>query len=118
MKKAYLIEVGVLLTQKDPEWKFYNRAYDRQWGYYDEDQYFTLMTNNEKFEKLKEEVCSYVRNGEPLTYGIISTTMVDDSITEEQCERRSVSFENEEYEKEDVLFSVMKDANGAIQSIF
>lgn len=118
MKKAYLIEVGVLLTQKDPEWKSYNRVYDKQWGYYDEDQYFTLPTGNEKMERLKEEVYSYVRNGMPLTYGIISATMVDDSVTEEQCELRSVSLENEEYKKEDVLFSVMKDANGIIKSIF
>ena len=36
----YLIDIGILLENEDPEFEYYNIVYDHKYGYYDKNQYY------------------------------------------------------------------------------
>ena len=67
MKKVYQVEVGVLLNKDDEEFWSYNNAFDKQWGYYDENIWFTTSK-----QLAKKSALQYVKNGVQNTYAIIS----------------------------------------------
>ena len=66
-RDIYQVEVGVLLDRNDEEFFSYNNAFDKQWGYYDENIWFTTSLKLAKSSALK-----YVKDGVPNTYAIIS----------------------------------------------
>lgn len=96
--KAFLLEVGVLLTEEDEEYDFYSKAYNMKHGFYDEGQGYH-KTKEEAIAEAKE----YVEDGVENTYAIVSNTWLpDDFDFDEGC------VEDEKYEMEDVLYSVAK----------
>ena len=67
MKKIYQVEVGILLNKDDEEFWSYNNTFDKQWGYYDENIWFTTSK-----QLAKRSALQYVKNGVQNTYAIIS----------------------------------------------
>lgn len=67
MKKIYQVEVGVLLNKDNEEFEYYNNAFDKQWGYYDENIWFTTSK-----QFARQSALQYVKNGVENTYAIIS----------------------------------------------
>ena len=105
-----LCETGILLDKDDPEYDCYNSVYDKQHGFYDEDQYYT----SDNLERRKKEVADYVLACVEGTYGIISSTVVDDGFTEKQLKEMPVT--QETYLLEDVLYSCKKENGNLVEN--
>ena len=103
-KTVYLVDVGVLYTDKDEETESYFSVYDHQYGYYDENQFYVLDKN-----KAINFVNNYVNNGVDMTYGIVSKTEIAMDIDEEEIEDLNV--EGEDYLADDVVYSIAKINN-------
>ena len=73
--KAYIAEVGVLLTPDHEEFHCYNTHYNRAFGFFDEDMY--CIKPNEKDTAIKEAL-DYVTAGVDLTYAILSEVWLPD----------------------------------------
>jgi hypothetical protein len=101
--KAYLVDVGVLLTKEDKEFDFYSCVYNHKYGYYDENQYYVSTK-----EKATKEIKEYVENGVEGTYGIVSLTTLDDSITKQDIDDGNVDVSDEHYKIEDVCVGYAK----------
>ena len=102
--KAYLVDVGILLSENDDEFESYAIVYDKKYGYYDEHQFYRL-TKEAAFDYVK----AYVEGGVDNTYGIISqATLPDDFDFLDDC-----IFGPEKYLLEDVVYSVAK-INGEV----
>ena len=97
---AYLVDVGILLSDDDKEYDNYAIVYDKCHGYYDENQFYT---------KTKEEAIAYVKDyikrgvDEINAYGVVSETNIIDDY----------DFENddigeESYHSVDVVYSLAK----------
>ena len=97
---AYLVDVGILLSDDDKEYDNYAIVYDKCHGYYDENQFYT---------KTKEEAIAYVKDyikrgvDEINAYGVVSETNIIDDY----------DFENddigeESYHPADVVYSLAK----------
>lgn len=104
--KAYLVDVGVLLEKQNDKFDFYSCVYDHKYGYYDENQYY-VSTKEKAIKQAKE----YVENGIETTYGIVSLTTLDDSITKQDIDDGNVDVSNEHYLKEDVCVGYAKINN-------
>lgn len=104
--EAYLVDIGILLTKKDKELDFYSCVYDHKYGYYDENQYY-VSTKEEAIKQVKE----YVKNGVENTYGVVSLTALDDSITKQDIDNGNVDVSNEYYLKEDICIGYAKINN-------
>lgn len=100
-QRCYLLDMGILLPPEDEEYENYSNVYDKQHGFYDEDQSYT--TN---LAKAIQEALDYVTYGVENTYAVISEKYVNDSLTETDI--RSKTVKNETYDMEDVLFSLQK----------
>lgn len=98
---CYLLDVGILLSPEDEEYEQYSNVYDKQHGFYDEDQSYTA-----NLAKAIQEALDYVTYGVENTYAVISEKYVSDSLTETDI--RSKTVKNETYDMEDVLFSLQK----------
>ena len=105
--KAYLVDVGVLLSENDDEFESYAIVYDKKYGYYDENQFY-LPTEEEAIDFAKV----YVKDGVDNTYGVISLTELDDDFDFTDC-----VFGPEHYLLNDVVYSVAK-INGKIVENF
>ncbi len=51
----YLIEQGMFLSKDDPEYEEYNMVYDKEWAYYDENQFYSDNPEQD-VHKLKQEI--------------------------------------------------------------
>ena len=96
-KQMYLIDVGVLLEKEHPEFKEYSLVYNKQWGFYDENQYY-----EGDLEKAKLMAREYVENGCDMTYAVVKRSDVE-------------SLDLETYELEDVEYSVAKIEDDLIE---
>ena len=97
---AYLVDVGILLSDDDKEYDNYAIVYDKCHGYYDENQFYT-RTKEEAIEYVKD----YIKRGvdEINAYGVVSETNIIDDY----------DFENddigeESYHPADVVYSLAK----------
>lgn len=112
-RTVWLADVGVLMTdEKDPSFEMYSDAYDRKYGYYDENQvYFP-----EKQDAMNY-VRDYVAKGVEKTYGIVSETYIpESSIGNEDVSDLPV--EDESYGVNDVVFCLAKiDGNVRVNFI-
>lgn len=93
---AYLLEVGVLLTHDDDEFESYASVYNKEYGFYDEDQYYIR-----KKCKAITEAREYVNKGVNNSYAILLNTIVPDGSV-------SGPVLKESYSIEDVIYSVAK----------
>lgn len=104
-KEVYLVEFGVLLDKDSKEANGYTDVYDKKYGYYDEDQFYSTK---EGYEEKKTEYLDWVREGVKNSYMIVSNTVIDDN---DEDEMPPVS--EEHYLLSDVVYSVAK-INGKI----
>lgn len=96
---AYLVDVGVLLDDDHEEYDAYAIVYDKAYGYYDENQFYT-KTKEEAIEYVKD----YIEKGVVGTYGVVSeTTRLYDYDFENQDD-----FGPETYHPADVVYSLAK----------
>lgn len=103
--KVYLLDEGILLTEKDEDFESYNIVYDKKYGYYDEGQCY-VATLEDAINQAKQ----YVSEGVDNTYAVVSNTILNDDI---DINDDDLCVENEEYLLEDVVYSVAK-INGNI----
>lgn len=101
--KAFIVDEGVLLTKDNPEFARYAVVYDKNYGYYDENQYY-LLSERDAIAQARRYVEGSVNN----TYAIVSKTTLDDGVDPDDC---IVCFED--YSTSDVVYSVAK-LNGQI----
>lgn len=109
--KVYLLELGVLLDKNDEDYEFYSRAYDNAHGFFDEGQGYYV-----DLKKAVEEATAYVKGGVEKTYAIVSETELDYEFTQEELDD-DVCVEDEKYELESVVFSLVKE-NGCLKENF
>lgn len=98
--RAYLLDEGVLLTEKDEEFKSYNTVYDEKYGYYDECQRY-VATEEEAIEQAKHFVVDGIENA----YAVVSRTTLDDDVDINDDE---LCVEGEEYITDNIVYSVAK----------
>lgn len=103
----YLVDVGTLLDNTDPEYTMYSIVYDKQYAYYDYDQYF-VRTKDEAINDAKE----YVKTHGEDSYAVISVqTGFDDDLSNEDLEFIDLGLTD--YSIENVVYSVA-NINGKI----
>lgn len=98
--RAYLLDEGVLLTEKDEEFKSYNTVYDKKYGYYDECQRY-VATEDEAIKHAKQ----YVVDGAENSYSVVSKTTLDDDV---DINDDGLYVEGEEYNTDNIVYSVAK----------
>lgn len=104
--QAYVVDVGILLSKNNKEFDFYSTVYDKQYGYFDENQFYI-----QKSEKAIDFVNKYVKEGVDNTYGVISQTTLPDDFNFEDSE-----FGPEKYLLEDVVYSIAKIDGKIVES--
>lgn len=118
MNTVYLVDEGVLLEKDHPEYGYFT-GYDKAYGYYDDDQYFTA-----DLERAKRVCMEYVAENEGWTYGIITEQHVTDDQfsqikkfdrTQEADDRVELSKVHPDYTPDSVVFSVCKKQGVVIQ---
>ena len=107
--KTYLVDVGVLLTDKDKEFEFYSCVYDHKYGYFDENQYYVSTK-----EKAIKEVKEYVENGVEGTYGIVNLTNLD-NVTAQDIDDGNVDVSDEKYLIENICVGYAKLNNQIVE---
>lgn len=95
---ALIVDEGVLLTKENPEFSRYAVVYDKNYGYYDENQYY-ILSEQDAIAQARQ----YVESGVENTYAIVSKTILDDGVDPADC---IVCFED--YSASDVVYSVAK----------
>lgn len=95
---AFIVDEGILLTKRPPEFARYAGVYDKNYGYYDENQYY-LLSEQDAIAQARQ----YVESGVENTYAIVSRTTLDDGVDPADC---IVCFED--YSASDVVYSVAK----------
>ncbi len=104
MKKVYLVEVGVLVGEDNPEYGFYSQIYDKKHGFYDEEQFYA-RTLADAIAYAKQ----YVAVGVDNTYAVVSEAFLDDEVVDASNEPYiEADVEDESYALEDVVFSTAK----------
>lgn len=115
---AYLVDVGILLSDDDKEYDNYAIVYDKCHGYYDENQFYT-KTKEEAIEYVKDyikrgvdEINEYEVISETNVYGVVSETNI---IYDYDFENDDIG--EESYHPADVVYSLAK-INGEIKENF
>lgn len=97
------LDVGVLLTETDSEFEYYNCAYDCKYGYYDENQIAYKESDKKDAIKYAKE---YVQNGCNMTYAVLTNqgecANGNDGEFDDGC------VEDFDYHVRDIIYSVAK----------
>ena len=99
--KAYLVDIGILLSEDDREFENYSIVYDKKYGYYDIDQYYV-----KDLEEAKKDVKNHINETDENAYGIISETFLDDDV-----DINDTYVEGETYDVESIVYSLAKINN-------
>lgn len=105
-KEVYLIDVGILLTQKDDEFESYAIVYDKKYGYYDENQY-----NKPTLEEAILDVKKYIENGCDGTYGVVSKLVAPEDF---DCDNDFLGPKS--YSLDNIVYSLAKIDNQIIEN--
>jgi hypothetical protein len=105
--RAYLVDLGFLLDEKDKEFDFYSCVYDRKYGYYDENQYYVTTLEEAK----KDSIAHINKNINNNPYAVVSITEVPEDFDLED------GVSNEEYRTENIVFDACVE-NGKIKENF
>lgn len=101
MATVYLYESGILLSEEHLNFKDYNTAYNKKYGFCDDNQEY-VRTLDEAEKYARQIIASgYIRERH---YIIISRTQIDDYILED-FDLDEVPVEGEKYKMEDVVKS-------------
>ena len=96
--RAFLIGEGVLLNRDDKQFQEYATVYNKMFGFYDENQYYS-PTEAEAIEDAKK----YAEEGVENTYAIVSNATLPDDF-----DFNEGYVEGEEYILDNVVYSVAK----------
>lgn len=102
MQTGYLVDTGVLIMPGEYEYDAYAVAYDRAYGYYDENQWYELDRDCAIAAAQR-----YVDEGVDRSYGIVSEVWLDETITQQDIDNGNVDVD-EHYLLEDVIFGIAK----------
>ncbi len=96
MKTVYLLDLGTLLTDSDPEIDSYNMVYDKKYGYYDigQDYYATLAD-------AVADAVDHVKANRPNNYAVISETSIP-----ADADIDDTYVEGETYDVADIVYSI------------
>lgn len=120
----YLVELGTLVdgqeTKVDKEnFEFYSNCYDHKHGYVDESQEYRELSDK---EAILNEIADYVKHGVPMTYAVISNTLLQDEVLQDSRANgdgiRDICVEGETYKAEDIVWSIYKDKQGELHMNF
>lgn len=108
---VYSCDVGVLIPETDEEYEAYSQVYDKQHGFYDENQ-IGFLNRDEAIAYAK----NYVENGVEGTYAVVCDQgdIYDETDTEEFDEGNIEGFT---YDIDDVIFSCRKN-DGKVEENF
>lgn len=99
MKKVYLLDLGTLLTDSDPEFDSYNMVYDKKHGYYDIGQgYYADLAS--AVADAKEHVNAN-KGGDDNVYAVISETFIP-----ADADVDDTYVEGESYDVADIVYSL------------
>lgn len=98
-RTVYLVDVGVLLEKDNEAFDSYCQVYDKEWGYFDEDQFYMEDKN-----KAISFVDKYVNDGVEHTYGVVSKT----EMPYEDEDLEDINVEGESYFVDDIVYCVAK----------
>ena len=102
--RAYLVDLGFLLDEKDKEFDFYSCVYDYKHGYYDVNQYYVAT-----LEEAKKDCMTHINeniNNNP--YGVVSIAEVPEDFDIED------GILTEEYRTENIVYDACVE-NGKIK---
>lgn len=88
MQDVFLIDEGILLEKNDEQFSSYNNVYDKEYGYYDEDQFY-VSSKYDAIRLAKE----YVNNGVEKTLledVIYSVTKINETIVENFLKKSNI----------------------------
>lgn len=105
--RAYLVDLGFLLDEKDKEFDFYSCVYDHKHGYYDVNQYYVAT-----LEEAKKDCMTHINeniNNNP--YGVVSIAEVPEDFDIED------GIFTEEYRTENIVYDACVE-NGKIKENF
>lgn len=105
--RAYLVDVGVLLSDDNKDFGAYSNVYDKQYGYFDENQYYV-----KDLEDALKQAKEYVDKGVDTTYAVVSETNIP-----YDYDFDSGDFGPEHYNLVDVVYSAAK-INDAVMEGF
>ena len=101
----YLVDCGYLIKEGEEDFDGYNNVYDKKWGYYDDDQYYS----DQSLAELKAMASKYVAEDEG-AYVVISLTFLPDYVVEDALEKgeeiSSLDVEDEDYSLSGVVYSI------------
>lgn len=100
MIRAYLVDEGILLKKGNPEFEQYATAYDKEYGYWDEAQFYM-----EQEQEAIAEAKKYVENGVDGTYAVVSVNTLPDNF---DFEAGNEVQDTETYLVADVIYSAAK----------
>lgn len=83
--KLYLVDLGVLLMNDDPEYEIYKNVYDKMHSFYDTIQYFAKDK-----DKAIEEAKKHVNVTDRGAYAVVCETEYDGSLTDDEINSLSV----------------------------
>lgn len=99
-QNAYLVDLGTLIFEGEYEFDAYSVAYDKRFGYYDDNQYYVLDE-----DQAIAEAEQYLSESGDRTYAIVTTTWLDDNVTQQDILDGNVAVEDEHYLVEDAIFA-------------
>lgn len=111
MQTAYLIDLGALIFPGENEFDAYAIVYDRKYGYYDQNQWYSL-DRDEAIREARE----WIDEGNDRAYAIVSETWLADDVTQQDIDDGDVEV-NEHYLTEDVIFA-RAVIDGKIEDLF
>lgn len=110
--KAYLVDIGRLIKPGEKEFEQYSIVYDKKYGYYDENQYYT----KDLYQAMKK-VMNYLDSHRK--YGIVTEQELPDSVLQDEGVNSlvEVPVQNCDYRIESIVFSAA-NRNGQIYQNF
>ena len=106
---VYLVDMGVLIKEGEDEFESYNSVYDKKYGYYDDNQYYS-NDNLEKIKTLCREWLEDCKDGNP--YAIISLTQISDYVVDalykEGGDLDDLPVEDESYDVGSIVYSIAR----------
>lgn len=102
---VFLVDEGLLLKPDDKEFPSYNTVYDKKYGYHGCGGQFYVKDLKEAVD----EALSYVEEGNVMSYAVVSSTFIDDSVDLDDC-----PVEGESYDVEDIVYCVARFGGGIV----
>lgn len=113
--KAYLVDIGRLIKPGEKEFEQYSIVYDKKYGYWDRNQYYSDNLYN-----AMKDIMEYVKNNNR-AYGIVTKQEIQDNILEienvKSISEVPLQLDNTDYTEASIVFSACNE-NGKVKQNF